>query len=102
MYVHVNKNLSLSERSYAAAFSCFFRRSRGSCNLGVVTNDDFTLTISFDNGEKRRYDVRTLLKDDTVFEPFKNTEAFRRVYVDENNAIAWDIDPTVDSRKIIR
>lgn len=71
-------------------------------NLGVVTNDDFTLTISFDNGEKRRYDVRPLLKDDTVFEPFKNTEAFRRVYVDENNAIAWDIDPTVDSRKIIR
>ena len=40
--------------------------------------------------------------DDTVFEPFKNTEAFRRVYIDENNAIAWDIDPTVDSRKIIR
>ena len=71
-------------------------------NLGVVTNDDFTLTISFDNGEKRRYDVRPLLKDDTVFEPFKNTEAFRRVYIDENNAIAWDIDPTVDSRKIIR
>ena len=30
MYVHVNKNLSLSERSYAAAFSCFLRRSRGS------------------------------------------------------------------------
>ena len=34
------------------------------------------------------YDVRPLLKDDTVFEPFKNTEAFRRVYIDENNAIA--------------
>lgn len=68
--------------------------------LGVVPNDDFTLTISFDNGEKRRYDVRPLLKDDTVFEPFKNIEAFRRVYVDENNAIAWDIDPTVDSSKI--
>lgn len=29
-------------------------------NLGVVTNDDFTLTISFDNGEKRMVNVSFL------------------------------------------
>jgi hypothetical protein len=30
--------------------------------IGVIPNDDFTLTISFDNGENRLYDVRPLLK----------------------------------------
>ena len=30
--------------------------------VGVVANRDFTLTISFDNGEKRLYDMRPLLK----------------------------------------
>ena len=68
--------------------------------VGVVPNDDFTLTISFDNGEKRLYDVRPSLKKGTVFEPFTDIQAFRRVYVDEDNSIAWDIDPTVDSRKV--
>lgn len=68
--------------------------------VGVVANDDFTLSISFDNGEKRLYNVRPLLKQGTVFEHFLNIEAFRRVYVDEQNCIAWDIDPTVDSNKV--
>lgn len=64
---------------------------------GVVANDDFTLTISFDNGEKRRYDMRPILRPGTVFEPFLRLEDFRRVYVDDTHCIAWDIDPTVDS-----
>ncbi|MGI6249704.1 MAG: DUF2442 domain-containing protein [Acutalibacteraceae bacterium] len=68
--------------------------------VGVVPNDDFTLTISFDNGEERLYDARPLLKKGTVFEPFADIEAFRRVYVDEQHHIAWDIDPSIDSNKV--
>lgn len=30
--------------------------------VGVVPNDDFTLTLRFDNGERRLYDMRPLLK----------------------------------------
>lgn len=67
---------------------------------GVVPNDDYTLTISFDNGEKRIYDMRPLLKKGTVFEPFIQIENFRRVYVDENHSVAWDIDQNVDSDKV--
>lgn len=66
----------------------------------VTPNDDFTLTISFDNGERRLYDVRPILKKGTVFEPFAIIENFKRVYVDEQHCIAWDIDPTVDSNKV--
>ncbi len=63
----------------------------------VSPNDDFTLTISFDNGEKRLYDVRPLLKKGTVFEHFLDIENFKRVYIDDNHCIAWNIDSAVDS-----
>lgn len=63
----------------------------------VVPNSDFTLTISFNNGEKRLYDMHPFLKKGTVFEPFMNFENFCRVYVDDAHAVAWDIDPNVDS-----
>ncbi len=68
--------------------------------VGVVPNDDFTLTISFDNGEKRLYDVRPLLQKGTVFEKLADIENFRRVYVDGTHCIAWDIDPNIDSNKV--
>ena len=65
--------------------------------VGVIPNDDFTLTISFDNGEKRLYNVAPLLKKGTVFESFADIDNFRRVYVDDQHCIAWDIDPNIDS-----
>lgn len=65
--------------------------------IAVVPNDDFTLTLSFDNGEQRIYNVLPLLKPNTVFETFRDINAFRRVYIDEDGAVAWDIDPNVDS-----
>ena len=68
--------------------------------VGVVANDDFTLTLSFDNGEKRLYNVAPLLKKGTVFETFADIENFRRVYIDEQHCIAWDIDPTINSNEV--
>lgn len=67
---------------------------------GVVPNNDFTLTISFDNGEKRLYDMHPLLKKGTVFETLIEPENFRRVYVDDMHCIAWDIDPEIDSKLV--
>lgn len=68
--------------------------------VDVAAHDDFTLTIRFDNGECRLYDVRPLIQKGTVLESFSNLADFRRVYVDEQHAIAWDIDPTIDSNKV--
>ena len=68
--------------------------------IEVEPNNDFTLIISFNNGERRLYDMRPLLKKGTVFEPFIKFENFRRVYVDDNHCIAWDIDPNIDSKKV--
>lgn len=63
----------------------------------VTPNSDFTLTLSFDNGEKRLYDLSPFLKASTVFAPLMDINNFNRVYIDDNNCIAWDIDPNIDS-----
>ncbi len=68
--------------------------------IGVVSNDDYTLILTFDNGETRLYDMKPYLKDGTVFTPLKDINIFRRVYLDENKAVSWDKDPSVDSRKV--
>ena len=68
--------------------------------VDVVPNDDFTLTLTFDNGERRCLDIAPLLKTNTVFEPFMDIGAFRRVYLDDNHCISWDIDPNVDSNEV--
>lgn len=67
---------------------------------GVVPNDNFTLTLTFDNGERRIYDAAPLLQAGTVFAPFRDLENFRRVYLDESCCVSWDIDPTVDSNVV--
>lgn len=63
----------------------------------AVPNRDYTLTLQFDNGEQRLYDMRPLLQPGTVFAFLIDWENFQRVYVDESPTVAWDIDPNVDS-----
>ena len=65
--------------------------------INVVPNDNFTLTLTFDNGEVRLYDVAPIIKESTVFDQLRKIENFRRVYLDENNIVSWDIDPNIDS-----
>ena len=68
--------------------------------VDVIANDNYTLTIRFDNGEKRLYDVAPLLKQGTVFKILSDKKIFSQVYVDEYNCIAWNIDPNIDSNKV--
>ena len=65
--------------------------------ISAVANDNFTLTILFDNGENRLLDMAPMLQAGTVFAPFMDIDNFRRVYVDCDHHIAWDIDPDIDS-----
>ena len=78
---------------------CFVKEHllRGRDVTSVVPNDNFTLTLTFDNGEVRLYDVAPILQVGTVFAPFRDLKNFRRVYLDESHSVAWDIDPNVDS-----
>ncbi len=66
----------------------------------VTPREDFTLLLRFDNGETRLYDARPLLQEKTVFAPFRSWDNFRRVYLDEDHSVSWDIDPNVDSNVV--
>ena len=68
--------------------------------ISVEPNNDYTLTLHFDNGEVRRYDVAPLLEPGTVFAPFRDLARFRQVYLDEFGDVCWDIDPNVDSNVV--
>lgn len=61
----------------------------------VIPNDDYTLTIYFDNKEVRLYDMSNMLFG--VFKILKNKEKFKEVFIDEFGNIAWDIDKKIDS-----
>ncbi|MBQ2964746.1 MAG: DUF2442 domain-containing protein [Clostridia bacterium] len=65
--------------------------------VSVVPNHDFTLTLHFDNGEERIYDMKPFISDDTVFKPLKDYEVFSRVYLDDSACVSWDINPEIDS-----
>ena len=74
--------------------------SKGYDRKMVVPRNDFTLVLSFDNGEIRLYDARPLLQAGTVFAPFREWNNFRRVYLDEDHSVCWDIEPNVDSNEV--
>ncbi len=67
--------------------------------ISVTANDDFTLSLLFDNHERRIYDMKENLNGD-IFKTFRCLSDFKRVFIDEHGGIAWDIDPTIDSNEV--
>lgn len=84
------------QKGFDQAMAEYFASGRKKI-IRVLPNDDFTLTLSFDNGETRLLDVSSMLLPGTVFEFLMDIANFRRVYLDETHAVSWDIDPNVDS-----
>ena len=68
--------------------------------VSVKPNEDYKLFISFDNNETRVFDMKPLIQSGTIFEKIADLKDFNRVYVDDTNCIAWDIDPTIDSNVV--
>lgn len=94
----INVDFYLS-RGYDQKMAEYFAAGRRQIT-GVVPNDNFTLTITFDNGEKRLLDATPFLQSAAIFAPFRELENFRRVYLDDCHCISWDIDPSVDSNVV--
>ncbi len=66
--------------------------------IKVTPNDNYSLTITFDNKEIRTYDMSEKLTG--VFEVLKDKSKFNNVFLDEFGNIAWDRDINIDSDKI--
>ncbi len=86
-------------RGFDARTADYFAAGRRTVTQ-VTANPDYTLTLCFDNGERRLFDVAPLLLPGTVFEPLADRARFARVYLDDTHSVAWDIDPAIDSREV--
>lgn len=57
--------------------------------IAVKYISDFKLILTFENNEKKLVDLKNHLNG-PIFEPLKDTEYFKKVYVDkELGTIAW-------------
>ena len=86
------------EKGFALPYAEYFANSRKNI-VKATANDDFSITLEFDNGERRRLDMKPTIAQGGVFKSFNNISDFKRVYIDDANALCWDIDPNVDSEK---
>ena len=60
----------------------------------VEADADFTLVLTFENGEKRRFDMKPFL-DTGIFRELRNIELFNTVRV-SFNTVTWDNDADFD------
>lgn len=64
----------------------------------AVPNEDFSLTLTFDNGEVKVYEMKDTINKG-VFARIK--PRFSTALIDrDTGAVAWDIDPTIDSNVV--
>ena len=69
----------------------------GKIATGVKANPDYTLIIEYDHTEHRLFDMKPLIRPNTVFEFLSDIDNFMRVYIDDTHNICWDKDPNIDS-----
>ena len=60
----------------------------------VKSDTNYTLLITFDNGEVKKYEMINELYG--VFEVLKDVKKFESVFIDEVGNVAWDIDENID------
>ena len=70
--------------------------------LSVVTIDNTTLLVEFDNNQKKKYDVTNLLDKD-MFTPLKNPALFRSVQVEKGGyAVYWNSEIDISEYELWR
>jgi hypothetical protein len=66
----------------------------------VVPNENYTVTVHFEDGKIVLYDVLPLLEKD-IFEPLKDLEVFMSTCTILNDTLAWDIAGNRNASKCI-
>lgn len=65
--------------------------------IKVEPNDDYSLTVTFDNNEARIYDMSNNLYG--IFEFLQDKNNFKKVFIDEFGNITWEREQKVGSGK---
>ena len=69
--------------------------------LQVLPTDNFEVYAYMNDGSVRLYDVKPLLKKNTVFESLMDIQTFKSKLKIINNTIAWDMGGNRDPYKCI-
>ena len=69
--------------------------------LQAVPTDNFEVYAYLNDGSVRLYDVKPLLKKNTVFEPLMDIQTFKEKLTIINETIAWDMGGNRDPYKCI-
>ena len=56
---------------------------------------NYKLLLEYERSDLRIYDVKPLIKKNTVFEKLLNPEIFASVFIDDTNSICWKIDSKI-------
>lgn len=64
----------------------------------ITANENYTLTLIFDNEEVRIYDMKDKMKG--VLSILQDISKFKECFIDESGNVAWDIDNNVDSNMV--
>jgi hypothetical protein len=67
----------------------------------AVPTDNFEVYAYCNDGSVRLYDVKPLLKSNTVFAPLMNIQTFKEKLSVINDTVAWDMAGNHDPRKCI-
>ena len=86
-------------KGFDAKAAAYFAKGRRK-PVSVIPQESLQLLITFDNAEKRLFNMEPFVKDGTVYSILKNKSVFDRCYIDSNNSICWDKDPDIDSEKV--
>ncbi|MCL2245475.1 MAG: DUF2442 domain-containing protein [Treponema sp.] len=69
--------------------------------LQVLPTDNFEVYAYMNDGSVRLFDVKPLIKKNTVFESLMDIQVFKNNLTIINNTVAWDIAGNRDSNKCI-
>ena len=69
--------------------------------LQVVPTDDYKIYSYFNDGSVRLFDVKPLIKPNTVFEPLQDIKFFKSKATVMNGTAAWDITGNRDETACI-
>jgi len=69
--------------------------------LQVIPTNDYCIYVYFNDGSVRFFDMKPLIKPETVFEPLQNINYFKSKLTVINDTVAWDIGGNRDPRKCI-
>jgi hypothetical protein len=61
--------------------------------VSAVARDDFSVVLTFDNGEVRVLDMKPRIKEKTAFAFLSDIGSFKGMYLDNCQCVSWDSAP---------